>query len=58
MSILLAVVAPILWTQNKSVAIGALATAAGLQAIGYATATIVTYRSGIWRKWLSDEQPR
>jgi hypothetical protein len=57
MSILLAVVAPILWTQNRTLAIGAAATAAGLQAIGYAIAAVVTYRSGIWRKWLRDEQP-
>jgi len=57
MSILLALGAPIIWTQNRAVAIGALATGAGLQGIGYIIATVVTYRSGIWRKWLSDEEP-
>lgn len=57
MSILLALGAPILWTQNRTVAIGALAGGVGLQGIGYIFATVVTYRSGIWRKWLSDKEP-
>lgn len=51
-SIILSVAAPICWTPNRATAIAFLTAGAGTQAIGYAIAIIVTYRSGIWRKWL------
>ena len=57
MSIILSVAAPIFWTQYTKTAIALLTVGAGIQAIGYSIAVIATYRSGIWRKWLRDEQP-
>ena len=56
-SMILSVAAPICWTQNRTMAIACVAAGAGAQAIGYAIATIVTYRSGVWRKWLREAQP-
>jgi hypothetical protein len=55
-SIILAVIAPMLWVQNGSMAIALLAVGASGQVIGYGLAAIVTYRSGTWRKWLRDDR--
>ena len=57
MSIIFSVAAPIVWPQYTKTAIALLTVGAGIQAIGYSIAVIATYRSGIWRKWLRDEQP-
>jgi len=56
MCIIFSIAAPIFWPQYRTVAISVLTAAAGLQTMGYAIATIVTYRSGIWRKWSLEEQ--
>lgn len=57
LSIILAATSPFLWMKSGTAAFVVVSIAAGIQAIGYTIATIVTYRSGIWRKWLQDPKP-
>jgi hypothetical protein len=56
LSIMLSGAAPVLWLYNSTIAAASLALGAGIQVVGYGIAAIVTYRSGLWHKWLINDQ--
>jgi hypothetical protein len=55
LSIMLSGAAPVKWLYNSTMAVASLALGAGMQVAGYGIAAIVTYRSGVWHKWLVND---